>query len=114
MDPTKETVLVKSTDPDTQLGVESLFGQQSRSITSPEQEDQTLSDVAGLLNVSTKSIRPLRHLEPRPSTSRSRSKVRSTIYTDTPVRNQLLSNKMKRLARSMTAAPARKRKMILC
>ena len=112
MDPTKETVLVKSTSsPDTKLGVESLFGQQSRSITSPEQEDQTLSDVAGLLNVSTKSIWPLRHLEPRPSTSRSRSKVRSTIYTDTPVRNQSLSNKMKRPARSMTATPARKRKI---
>ena len=91
MDPTKETALVKNTsNPDIQIGVESLFRQQSLSVASPEEENQTWSDDPCLLNFSTKSIQPLRHLEPRPSTSRLRSLVKSTIYTDTPVRNQLL------------------------
>ena len=112
MDPTEETVLVKNTSsPDIQIGVESLFRQQGLSIASPEEENQILCDDACLLNVSTESIRPLRHVKPRPSTSRLCSKEKFTIYTDTPVRNQLLLKKIKRPARYMTEAAARKRKI---
>ena len=85
MDPTEETVLVKNTSSlDIQIGVESLFRQQSFSIALPKEENQTLNDDAYLLNVTTESIRPLHHFEPRSSTSRLRSKVKSTIYTDMP------------------------------
>ena len=96
MDPTKETNLVKnSSSPYIQIGVESIVRPQFfHSIA--RRGIRLLSNDACLLNVSTEIIRPLGHLEPRPSTSRSRSKVKSTIYIDTPIRNHLLLKKMKR------------------
>ena len=64
--------------------------------TAPHEKKQSLDDDdPSCLDVSTESIRPLGHLENRPSMSRPRFKAKSTIYTDTPVRNLLLQKKIK-------------------
>ena len=56
---------------------------------------ENISSVTGIsipLAENAENVRPFLHMEPRPSTSRKRSKVKSTIYTDTTVRNQIQQN----------------------
>ena len=58
-----------------------------------EKKQSLDDDDSSCFDVSTKSIRPLDQLENRPSTSRPQFKAKSTIYTDSPVRNLLLLQK---------------------
>ena len=56
--------------------------------TAPHGKKQNLDDDdPSCLDVSAESIRPLGHLENRPLKSRPRFKAKSTIYTDTPLRD---------------------------
>ena len=76
-----------------------------------EKKQSLDDDNPSSLDVTTESIRPLGHLENRPSTSRPWFKAKSMLYTDTPVRNLLLQKKVKLLKRCVPVT-TRKRKLL--
>ena len=78
--------------------------------TAPHEKQSLDDDDPSCLDISTESIRPLGHLENRPSTSRPRFKAKSAIFTDTPVKNWLLQKKIK-LSKRCVPVVTRKRKI---